>query len=133
MKPDLLQELDETDEILYYQGRIAQENQLKIQDLDNCRILDFIEGWQPVPAAVLEDSPIPYSYLMWIHNKRNSRAQVQNSLEIKIVVATNLGYGIIIPNRVKLGRNNYSLVEGSGINIGMPSNLKELFKRNRKL
>ena len=43
MKPDLLQELDETDEILYYQGRIAQESRLKTQDLDDCKFLGFIE------------------------------------------------------------------------------------------
>ena len=105
MKPVLLQEFDEIDGILYYRGRIAQENQLKKQDLEGCTFLDFIEVCQLVPA-VLEDSLILYYYFMWIHNKRNSRAQVQNSLEIKIVVATNLGFEIIIPNRVKLGHNN---------------------------
>ena len=51
----------------------------------------------------------------------------------KDLSATNLGYEIIIPNRVKLGRNNYSSLEGSGINIDMSSNPKELFERNREL
>ena len=41
MKPELVQEF-EIDKILYYQGRIAQENQLKPQDMDSCTFLDFI-------------------------------------------------------------------------------------------
>ena len=61
MKPELVQEFEEIDEILYYQGRLAQENQLKPQDLDGCKFLDFIE------IVVLEDSPDLYSYIMWIH------------------------------------------------------------------
>ena len=31
--------------------------------------------------------------------------------------ATNLGYEIITPNRLKLGRNNYCSLEGSGIKL----------------
>ena len=61
MKPELVQEFEEIDEILYYQGRIAQEHKLKPQDLDGCKFLDFIE------IVVLEDSPDLYSYIMWIH------------------------------------------------------------------
>ena len=33
MKPDQLQEFEEMGDILYYQGRVAQENRLKTQDL----------------------------------------------------------------------------------------------------
>ena len=73
MKPDQIQEYDEIDGILFYQGRIAPENQLKTQDLDGCKFLDFMEISQPVPV-VLEDSPILYSYIMWIHNKINPHA-----------------------------------------------------------
>ena len=43
MKPGLFQEVDEIDGTLYYQGRIAQENLLKTQDLDDCTFLGFIE------------------------------------------------------------------------------------------
>ena len=43
MKPELVQEFEEIDGILYYQGRIAQENQLKTQALDGCNFLNFIE------------------------------------------------------------------------------------------
>ena len=52
MQPKLVQEFEEMDEILYYQGRIAQENQLKTQDLDGCKFLDFIEIGQPVPLVL---------------------------------------------------------------------------------
>ena len=34
-------------------------------------------------------------------------------------IATNLGYEIITPNRLKLGRNNYRSLEGSGIKLDM--------------
>ena len=37
MKPDQIKEFEEIDGILFYQGRIAPENQLKIQDLDGCK------------------------------------------------------------------------------------------------
>ena len=56
-----------------------QENQLKTQDLDGCKFLDFIEIGQPVPV-VLEDSPVLYSYIMWIHNKINPRAGVETTI-----------------------------------------------------
>ena len=54
MKSDQKQEFEEFDGILYYQGRIVQENQLKTQDLDGCKFLDFTEISHPVPI-VLED------------------------------------------------------------------------------
>ena len=59
MKPDQVQEFEEVDSVLYYQGRIAQENQLKTHDLERCKFLDFMEIGQPVPV-VLEDSPVLY-------------------------------------------------------------------------
>ena len=47
--------------------------------------------------------------------------------------SSNLGYEIITPNRVKLGRNNYCSLEGSGIKLDMASNLTALLERNREL
>ena len=67
MKTEQIQEFEEIDGILFYQGRIAAENQLRTQDLDGCKFLDFMEFGQPVPV-VLEDFPVLYSYIMWIHN-----------------------------------------------------------------
>ena len=80
MKPELVQEFEEIDNRLYYQGRTAQENQLKTQDLDGCKFLDFIEIGQPVPV-VLEDSPVLYSYIMWIHNTINPHAGVETTVK----------------------------------------------------
>ena len=57
MKSEQIQEYEEGEGILYYQGRIALENQLKTQDLDRCNFYDFMEIGQPIPV-VLEDSPI---------------------------------------------------------------------------
>ena len=78
MKPISILEFNEQDGILYYQGRIAQENRLKTRDLDGCKFLDLGEVGQPVPV-VLEDSPILYSYIMWIHNKINPHAVVETT------------------------------------------------------
>ena len=63
----------------FYQGRIAHENQLKTQDLDGCKFLDFVEIGQPVPV-VLEDSPVLYSYITWIHNKINPHVGVETTI-----------------------------------------------------
>ena len=55
-----IEQIQEVDGIFFYQGRIAQENQLKTQDLDGCQFLDFMEIGQLVPV-ILEDSPVLYS------------------------------------------------------------------------
>ena len=61
MKTEQIQEFEEIDSIFFYQGRIAQENQLKTQDLDRCKFLDFMEIGQPVPV-ILE---VPGSVLLY--------------------------------------------------------------------
>ena len=47
--------------------------------------------------------------------------------------SSNLGYEIITPNRLKLGRNNYRSLEGSGIKLDMASSLTALLERNHEL
>ena len=47
--------------------------------------------------------------------------------------SSNLGYEIISPNRLKLGRKNYRSLEGSGIKLDMASSLTALLERNREL
>ena len=79
MKDEQIQEFEEIDNILFYQGRIVPENQLRTQDLDGCKFFDFNEIGQPVPT-VLEDSPVLYSYIMWIHNKINPHAGVETTI-----------------------------------------------------
>ena len=46
---------------------------------------------------------------------------------------TNLGFEIITPNRLLMGRNNYRSLEGAGIKLEMSSNLTGLFYRNREI
>ena len=47
--------------------------------------------------------------------------------------ASNLGYEIITPNRLKLGRNNFRTLDGSGIKLDMAANLTTMLERNREL
>ena len=79
MKTEQIQEFEEMDGMFFYQGRIAYENQLKTQDLDGCKFLDFMEICQTVPV-VLEESPVLYSYIMWIHNKIIPYAIVETTI-----------------------------------------------------
>jgi len=46
---------------------------------------------------------------------------------------TALGYEIITPNRLKLGRNNYRSLEGCGIDLTMSSNFTRILDRNRDI
>ena len=44
-----------------------------------------------------------------------------------------LGYEIITPNRLKLGRNNTRSLEGNGIDLDMSSNFTKILDRNRSI
>ena len=46
---------------------------------------------------------------------------------------TNLGFKIITPNRLLMGRNNYRSLEGAGISLDMSYNLTNLLDRNREI
>ena len=46
---------------------------------------------------------------------------------------SSLGYEIITPNRLKLGRNNYRSLEGNGIDLDMSSNFTKILDRNRSI
>ena len=46
---------------------------------------------------------------------------------------TNLGFEIITPNRLLMGRNNYRSLEGAGITLDMSYNLTSLLDRNREI
>ena len=76
LKTEQILKYEETEGILFYQGMVNSENQLRTQDLDGCKFFDFMEIGQPVPV-VLEDSPVLYSYIMWIHNKIYPYARVK--------------------------------------------------------
>ena len=47
--------------------------------------------------------------------------------------ATNLGYEIITPNRLKMGRNNCRSLEGAGVKLEMSSNFTRILERNRDI
>ena len=109
MKSDQIQEYKEIEGILFYQGRIAPENQLKIQDLDGCTFFDFMEIGQHVPV-VLEDSP---SFTLILSG---SIIKTKKVSEVKMST-----------------HNNYRSLEGSGIKLNMASNLIASLERNREL
>ena len=43
---------------------------------------------------------------------------------------TTLGYEIITPNRLKMGRNNFRSLEGNGIDLEMSSNFTKILDQN---
>lgn len=65
--------------LLYKEGRLSSEFQFKTKEPDQVGYLDKHEilGWIPVD---LPDSPVLYSYLMYVHTKSNVHA----SLETKV-------------------------------------------------
>ena len=46
---------------------------------------------------------------------------------------SNVGYEIITPNRLKLGRNNNRSLEGAGFKLDMSGNLTNILERNREI
>jgi len=46
---------------------------------------------------------------------------------------SNVGFDILTPNRLKLGRNNYRSLEGSGFNIEMSKIPSKILERNREV
>ena len=54
MKPDMIQEFEEINGILYYQGRISQKNQLRTRDLDGCKCIDFARVNMSSPTGIAD-------------------------------------------------------------------------------
>ena len=77
----------------------------------------------------------PQTVLQW----ETLFAKIANTLDNLPMVkgdtsnSSNLGYEIITRNRLKLGRNNYCSLEGSGIKLDMASSLTALLERNGEL
>ncbi len=63
---------------VYDEGRLSPEYQIREQDLDHVGFLDkhVILGRIPV---VLPDSPILYSYLMYVHTKTSIHASLSRT------------------------------------------------------
>ena len=81
------------------------------------------------------DTTVPMTCLQWdtlfsrisntIDNLPIARGDTSNEI--------NLGYEIITPNRLKLGRNNFRSLEGNGIDLEMSSNFTKILERNRSI
>ena len=81
------------------------------------------------------DTTVPMTCLQWdtlfsrisntIDNLPIARGDTSNEI--------NLGYEIITPNRLKLGRNNFRSLEGNGIDLEMSSNFTKILDRNRSI
>ena len=72
-------------------------------------------GWETVFAKIcntIDDTPICRS------NNTNAR---------------DLGFEVITPNRIKLGKNNFRTMQGGGIDLNMSANLTNLLARNQQI
>jgi len=70
------------DGIVYDQGRLSPEFQIKTKDLDQVGYLDKSEILGQIPV-VLPDSPVLYSYLMYIHTKANVHESLETTVQEK--------------------------------------------------
>ena len=76
LAPKQLVKYKETEGILYFTGRLTKDNPFTFVDLDKIPFLDTHEFSGPIPV-VLVDSPIVYSLIMQIHNKKLPHAGVE--------------------------------------------------------
>ena len=56
LKPEFLKRFKEQDNILYYQGKITEDNPFQTQDLENIPFLDIHEFTGKVPVLLVETS-----------------------------------------------------------------------------
>ena len=78
----------------------------------------------------------PQTVLQWEKTLFSKIANTEDNLSLvkgNTSYSSNLGYKIITPNRLKLGRNNYQALEGSEIKLDLASNLTTLLERNQEL
>ena len=80
MKPSKLKRFIIQDGILYDEGRLSPEFQFKTQDLDKVGYLDKHEIIGKIPV-VLPDSPVLYSFLMFLHTKANAHASLETTVK----------------------------------------------------
>ena len=81
------------------------------------------------------DTTVPMTALQW----DTLFSRISNSIDNLPIArgdtsnGTSLGYEIITPNRLKLGRNNYRSLEGNGFDLEMSSNFTQILDRNRSI
>ena len=76
LSPKLISKYKEWEGILYFVGRFSKDNPFSCQNLDGVQFLDKHEFSGPVPV-ILVDSPILYSLIMHIHNRKLPHAGVE--------------------------------------------------------
>jgi len=79
LKPSELKKFVHQDKIIYDEGRLSPEFQFKTQDLDKVGYLDKHEIVGRIPV-VLPDSPVLYSYLMFLHTKTIAHASLETTV-----------------------------------------------------
>ena len=80
VKKSILQRFLEKDGIIYADGRLSAEFQFKTEDLDDVKFIDKHEIMDDIPV-VLNDSPVLYSYAMYIHTLVNPHAGVESTMK----------------------------------------------------
>jgi hypothetical protein len=80
LKPKEMQRFIVDEGRVYDEGRLSPEYQIRSQDLDQVGFLDkhVIVGRIPV---VLPDSPVLYSYLMYVHMKTSIHASLETTVK----------------------------------------------------
>ena len=76
LKKTILERFLDEDGIVYADGRLSAEFQFRTEDLDNVQFIDKHEITDKKPL-VLSDSPVLYSYVMYVHTKKNPHAGVE--------------------------------------------------------
>ena len=79
MKPKELDKFIIQEGIVYDKGRLSPEFQFKTTNLDQVGYLDKHEILEQIPV-VLPDSPVLYSFLMYIHTKSNLHASLETTV-----------------------------------------------------
>ena len=80
LKPALLKNFRDQDRIIYFQGRITEENPFRTYDIENIPFLDVHEFTGKVPV-LLVDSPILYAYILAIHTRILPHAGIEMTMK----------------------------------------------------
>ena len=80
VKKSILERFLEKDGIIYADGRLSAGFQFKTEDLENVKFIDKHEIMDDIPV-VLSDSPILYSYAMYIHTLVNPHSGVESTIK----------------------------------------------------